>query len=94
MRILISTLALLAVVAGIGSASAEDKHKCGDAAESQWMSKDAIKAKLAVDGTQVRQVKVENGCYEVYAVTKDGAKVERVVNPMTGEVVASEDDEG
>ena len=94
MRTLISTLALLGIVAGIGSASAEDKHNCGNAAESQWMSKDAIKAKLAVDGTQVRQVKVENGCYEVYAITKEGAKVEKLVNPVTGEVVGGEDDEG
>ncbi|MDW6024785.1 PepSY domain-containing protein [Mesorhizobium sp. BAC0120] len=94
MRTLISTLALLAVVAGIGSASAEDKHKCGNAAESQWMSKDAIKAKFGADGTKVRQVKVEGGCYEVYAVTKDGAKVEKLVNPVTGEVVGGEDEEG
>jgi hypothetical protein len=93
MRTVISALALLAVVGGVGMASAEEGHKCGNAAEGQWMSKDAVKAKFAVDGTDVRKVKVEDGCYEVYAVTKDGKKTEQVVNPVTGEVVGSEDDE-
>lgn len=94
MRTTISALVLFTVLAGMGAASAEDGHKCGDAAESQWMSKDAIKTKFAVDGTEVRKVKVEGGCYEVYAVTKDGKKTEQVVNPVTGEVVSSEGDEG
>ncbi|MFI0849292.1 PepSY domain-containing protein [Mesorhizobium sp. IMUNJ 23232] len=94
MRTMISAVALITLFSGASAASAEDSHKCGDAAESQWISKDAIKAKFAVDGTEVRQVKVEDGCYEVYAVTKDGKKTEQVVNPVTGEVVGSEDDEG
>jgi hypothetical protein len=86
--------ALFALVAGTTMASAEDQHSCGNAAESQWISKDAIKAKFAADGTAVRQVKVEGGCYEVYAVKKDGTKVEQVVNPVTGEVVSREGEEG
>jgi hypothetical protein len=90
----IASAALFALIAGTTMASAEDEHSCGNTAESQWMSKDAIKAKFAADGTEVRQVKVEGGCYEVYAVKKDGTKVQQVVNPVTGEVVGSEDDEG
>ena len=91
-RIISATL--LALIAGVTMASAEDQHACGNTAQSQWMSKDAIKAKFAVDGTEVRQVKVEGGCYEIYAVKKDGTKVEQVINPVTGEVVSREDDEG
>ena len=93
MRTMISAAALLTLLGG-GVALAEDGHSCGNAAESQWMSKDAIKAKFAVNGTEVRRVKVEDGCYEVYSVTKDGTKVEQVVHPVTGEVVGKEDDEG
>lgn len=93
MRKVFSTLALLSLLAGVGAASAEDNHQCGNAAQTQWMNKDAIKAKFAVDGTEVRRVKVEGGCYEVYAVTKDGKKIQQVVNPVTGEVVGNEDNE-
>ena len=90
----IVSAALFALVAGTTMAAAEDQHSCGHAAESEWMSKDAIKAKFAADGTDVRQIKIEGGCYEVYAVKKDGTKVEQVVNPLTGEIVSREDDEG
>jgi hypothetical protein len=92
MRTTITALALLTLLAAGSAASAEDHHNCGDAAESQWMSKEAIKAQFAADGTEVRQVKVEDGCYEVYAVRKDGTKIERVVNPVTGEVLGAEDE--
>ena len=86
--------ALFALIAGATMASGEDEHTCGNAARTLWMSKDAIKAKFAADGTDVRQIKIEGGCYEVYAVKKDGTKVEQVVNPLTGEIVSREDDEG
>ena len=77
MRKVFSTLALLSLLAGVGAASAEDNHQCGNAAQTQWMNKDAIKAKFAVDGTEVRKVKVEGGCYEVYAVTKEAKRSSR-----------------
>ena len=40
-------------------------------------------------GFEVRQVKVEDGCYEVYGI-KDGKKVEAIFNPATGEQVGAE----
>jgi hypothetical protein len=94
MRTTISALALLTLLAGAGIASAEDDHNCGNAAQDQWMSQDAIKAKFAADGTEIRRIKVEDGCYEVYAVTKDGRRIEQVVNPVSGAVVGTEGDEG
>lgn len=36
----------------------------------------------------VRQVKVENGCYEVYAIDKDGKKVNNAYNAVTLEQLA------
>ncbi|WP_082342786.1 MULTISPECIES: PepSY domain-containing protein [Shinella] len=41
-------------------------------------------------GLDVRRIKVENGCYEVYAIDAKGAKVETIFNPQTGEPVGSE----
>jgi hypothetical protein len=93
MRIAISAITLFTVLAGTGIAMAEDDHNCGNAAQSQWMSTDAIKAKFAADGNDVRRIKVEGGCYEVYAVSKDGRKMEQVVDPVTGNVVGREGDD-
>jgi len=93
MRIMISALVLTAGLAAAGSALAEDQADCGNAPKSKWMSEDAIKAKAAGEGFEVRQVKIEGSCYEIKAIDKSGARVERVVNPVTGEFVANEEGE-
>ena len=54
------------------------------------MTEDAMKEKAKAMGLDVRQVKVENGCYEVYAIDAKGNKVEQIFNPATGEQVGSE----
>ena len=92
MRMMISSLALLTGIAIAGPALAEGES-CGNAPKSQWLSEQAIKDKAVAQGLDVRQVKVEGGCYEIKAVDKNGARVEQVVNPVTGEVVAKEEGE-
>lgn len=92
MRILISTLTVLAGISIAGTALAENES-CGDAPKSQWLSEQAIKDKAAAQGLDVRQVKVEGSCYEIKATDKNGARVERVVNPVTGAFVANEEGE-
>jgi hypothetical protein len=92
MRMIIPTLAMLAGLAIAGPALAESES-CGDAPKSQWLSEQAIKDKALAQGLDVRQVKVEGSCYEIKAIDKSGARVERVVNPVTGEVVANEEGE-
>lgn len=92
MRTIIPTLAMLAGLAIAGPALAEGES-CGDAPKSQWLSEQAIKDKALAQGLDVRQVKVEGGCYEIKAIDKSGARVERVVNPVTGEFVANEEGE-
>jgi hypothetical protein len=90
---MISALVALTSIFAASSAFAESEASCGDAPKSQWMGEDAIKAKALAQGLDVRQVKIEGGCYEIKAIDKNGARVERVVNPVTGEFVANEEDE-
>ena len=90
MRMMIPALVVLTTLAAGRPAFAEDEVSCGDTPKSKWMSEDAIKAKALEQGLDVRQIKVENGCYEIKAIDKNGAKVERVLNPATGEVVDTE----
>ena len=83
--------ALVAVVAA-SPALAEESVSCGNAPRSEWLSKDALKAKAAAMGYDVKNIKVEHGCFEVYAL-KDGKRVVNFMNPVTAEVVqASTDD--
>ena len=73
-----------------GAARAEDEGKGCNVPKDKWMTEDAMKDKAKAMGLDVRRVKVENGCYEVYAVDAKGAKVEKIFNPETGEPVGSE----
>lgn len=73
-----------------GAARAEDEGKGCNVPKDKWMTEDAMKDKAKAMGLDVRRVKVENGCYEVYAIDAKGAKVEKIFNPETGEPVGSE----
>lgn len=66
---------------------------CGHAPRDQWIKEEAIKSKVAAMGYEVRRVKAEGGCYEVYAIDKTGAKVELTLNPVTGERINGKDDD-
>lgn len=84
------TLALIVlpmILAAPAMALAEDEANCGNVPSDQWMSSDAIKAKAVALGYQVRRVKTEGSCYELYALDKTGAKVELYMHPVTGAVV-------
>jgi hypothetical protein len=83
----------LILAAAPAYASSDEGEGCGSAPRDQWMSVDAAKAKGIAMGYEVRKVKVEDGCYELYAVDKNGARAELYMNPVSGEVVRSKDDD-
>lgn len=84
--------ALLTTTAFDSAAFAESEHSCGNAPKEKWMTEDALKAKAVGMGFEVRQIKMEDGCYEVYGI-KDGKKVEALFNPETGVQVGVEGDD-
>lgn len=67
---------------------------CTTASAAQFKPKSDLEAVLKADGLTLKKLKVEKGCYEVYATNKDGKKVnvaynaetlEKVDNPEAGE---------
>ena len=82
-------LPFAAIALTVASAAPALAKGCGDAPRAQWLSEEAIKAKGAELGYEVRRVKVEDGCYELYAVDKNSAKLELYFNPVTGALVNS-----
>jgi hypothetical protein len=70
----------LATAAAAGPALASEKCSVPQA---DWQPQDALEAKLKGDGWDVRSVKIEDGCYEAYAIDKDGNRVEAYFNPQT-----------
>jgi hypothetical protein len=71
------------------AASAEETEDCTDVSQANWLSEEAATAKAAGLGYDIRDLKVEGSCYEIYAIRND-ERVEVVMNPATGEIVGHE----
>ena len=69
-----------------GSAYATGMMSC-DVPKETWGTKEALQEKLEADGWQVRKVKVDEGCYEAYATTPEGQRVEAYFDPATFETL-------
>ncbi len=79
-------LSLSVLVLAVGQAHATGLMECDTGDPSAWQSKEALKAKHEADGwTKVKKIKVDGGCYEAYATTPEGDKVEAYFHPITFE---------
>jgi hypothetical protein len=83
---LFSALTVIAIAAA-GPALAEGK--CATGPKSKWQPKSALETQLQADGYKVRQIKVEGGCYEVYATDKDGKRANMAYNAETLEKLSN-----
>lgn len=85
-------LTLLPVAAVLLPAAAiADDVRCNvPAAERQ--PEQALKAKLEAAGMTVKRIKTEDGCYEAYAIDKDGKRVEAYFDPRTLDRLAGKKD--
>jgi hypothetical protein len=88
---LAAAIALPALTASAFASS--DEASCGNAPRDTWMSEDAVRSHAAEKGYKVRNVKVEDGCYEIYAIDSEGRRVEAYLNPTTGDVVRTKLDD-
>jgi len=72
--------ALVLVVAGSPAFAA---GKCSMAPKEKWQTKATLEKMLASEGFTVKQIKVEGGCYEVYATDKAGKRANAAYNAET-----------
>lgn len=85
--------ALTAFLALAGNAWATGLATCDSGPEENWKPKEELQQILADKGWEVRRVKVDGGCYEVYALDENGERVEAYFDPLTLEPVPVEHDE-
>jgi hypothetical protein len=77
------TLVLAGLAGMIAGPALAAGGSCSTAPKSQFKPKTTLEAQLTAEGLTVRQIKVEKGCYEVYAVDKAGKKVNLAYNAET-----------
>jgi hypothetical protein len=90
MKFTLSTAVLAASLLVAGPALADGFDKCTEDAKDKWMTEEQVSAKAVEMGYEVKKIEEEGTCYEVYGV-KDGKQLEVFFNPVTAEVVHSEE---
>jgi len=65
------------------SAGATGLATCDSGDRKDWKPKAELVRQLETQGWKVRNVKVDGGCYEVYALNDKGKRVEAYFHPKT-----------
>lgn len=79
------TIVLAALVAlPLSTATGTGLMTCEAVERGKWLTRAALTKKLEADGWSVRRMKEDGGCWEVYATTPEGQRVEAYFHPATG----------
>ncbi len=89
-KIAIAAAALVSVGAFAAVAQAGSLGRpCTSAPESQWLPLDALRSRVEADGYRVQKAKIKDACGEIYALDRNGARVELFLDPTSGRIVAT-----
>ena len=75
-----------------GSAFATGLATCDSGPQETWQPQSKLEEQLKSQGWQIRRIKVDGGCYEVYALDDKGNKVEAYFHPKTLERVPTKEE--
>jgi hypothetical protein len=65
------------------SAQATGMATCDSGPKEGWQPQAKLEKDLTEKGWKVRRIKVDGGCYEVYALNDKGKRVEAYFHPVT-----------
>jgi hypothetical protein len=88
-----TTLAVITAATLPATAAFASEDKGCIKAKEQWLSIGEIEAKLKDQGYQVSEIEIESGCAEAKVRDKDGKTAELYLDPATGAISKSEDDD-
>ncbi len=77
------TLALLGAMLSTSVAFATGLATCDSGPQESWQPQAKLEQQLKEKGWQVRRIKIDGGCYEVYALNEKGERVEAYFHPKT-----------
>jgi hypothetical protein len=80
---LFRNLLVAATVAASIAAQATGLATCDSGPRDGWQPSAKLELQLKEKGWQVRRIKEDGGCYEVYALDEKGQRVEAYFHPVT-----------
>lgn len=81
-------LPLVGLFASLSAVVASASDLC-EVPEAEWQPIEELQARLEEQGWTIRNMKVDDGCYEAYALDENGGRVEAYFNPKTFELIKS-----
>jgi hypothetical protein len=85
------TFILIGLILGTQLAFASDNEiRCHQSSDQQ-VSKAAIKQHFEAKGWEVRRIRNDHGCFEIYAIDSDGNRRESYIDPETMEIIRDDD---
>jgi hypothetical protein len=82
-RFLLAALALSGALLPLSASRATGLATCDSGARESWQPQEKLAALLKQKGWQVRRIKEDGGCYEVYALNEKGERVEAYFHPRS-----------
>lgn len=77
------SLVLAALLFAAAQASATGLATCDSGPKSGWQPPKKLEKQLTDKGWQIRRIKEDGGCYEVYGLDDKGQRVEAYFHPVT-----------
>lgn len=84
-------LIVLAVAVAFATPAEARRFACSAPLE-EWQPAEALAAKLRAEGTSVRSIRVDHGCYRVEGSAAGGASLSAVFDPKSLDPVVWKDD--
>jgi hypothetical protein len=81
-KLIASSVLTLAALASL-PAQATGFATCDSGPRDAWQPQEKLNSALKEKGWQVRRIKEDGGCYEVYALNEKGERVEAYFHPRT-----------
>jgi len=82
-KILIRFSFAAATLLAVSATHATGLATCESGAKETWQAQEKLEKTLTDKGWKVRRIKIDGGCYEVYALNEKGEKVEAYFHPQT-----------
>ncbi len=73
----------------LGTVARASDNVC-DVPMSQWQSRNAVRVMIEALGWDIRRIKIDDGCYEVYAYDTKGREIEVKIDPSILKIVEFE----
>lgn len=86
-RIIALAVAVSALLPALDAQAGSLGRPCTTTPPSEWMTIQALQAKVEAQGYKVQKAKLKNACGEIYTIDKAGKQVELFLDPATGAVV-------